>query len=330
MRTDTVSPPTTVSLSPNALLDLYRRMLQIRVFEEQAIELFAKGLITGTTHPCIGQEAISVGVCAALGKEDQVLATYRGHGAALAKGCSMATIMAELLTRTTGCCKGRGGSMHLCDVQQGFLGTNAIVAAHIPIAGGVALSNKLRKRSLVTACFFGDGASCEGEFFETLNMAGLWKVPLIFVCENNGYAISVPTSMSQATPDIADRARGFGILSVVVDGNDILAVHQAALAAVEKARNGEGPIFIECKTVRWERHSAFSAGRYENSEKAQEWKRVDPLPRYKETLLADGIPESRLAEVERDCQAEISAAVNFAMQSPSPDPESIFEGIFAE
>jgi acetoin:2,6-dichlorophenolindophenol oxidoreductase subunit alpha len=325
-----VNAPNTSTLSPDTLIELYRRMLQIRVFEEQAIELFAKGLITGTTHPCIGQEAISVGVCAALRKEDQVLATYRGHGAALAKGCSPATIMAELLTRTTGCCKGRGGSMHLCDVRQGFLGTNAIVAAHIPIAGGVALSNKLRKQPLVTACFFGDGASCEGEFFETLNMAALWKVPLIFVCENNGYAISVPTSMSQATPDIADRARGFGVSSMVVDGNDIVSIYQAALVAVDQARNGRGPVFIECKTVRWERHSAFSAGRYENSEEAQKWKSVDPVPRFTENLLASGISALQLAEVAKDCQAEIAAAVSFAMQSPQPDAESVFEGIFAE
>jgi len=325
---------TTANLSANLatheLVDLYRRMLLIRVFEEQAIELFAKGLITGTTHPYIGQEAIAVGVCAALSQEDQVLATYRGHGAALAKGCSPSSMMAELLTRTTGCCKGRGGSMHLCDVERGFWGTNAIVAAHIPIAGGVALSNKLRKKPLVTACFFGDGASCEGEFFETLNMAALWKIPLVFVCENNGYAISVPTSMSQATPDIADRARGFGIFSTVVDGNDILAVHRAAIDAVQYARNGRGPAFIEYKTVRWERHSAFSAGRYENSEEAQKWKRVDPIPRFERELMVAGVSESRLAEEAKHCQAEIASAVSFALQSPSPDAESIHEGIFAE
>lgn len=318
------------NLSNDVLVDLYRRMLLIRIFEEQAIDLFAKGLITGTTHPYIGQEAISVGVCAALKKEDQVLATYRGHGAALAKGCPPSEIMAELLTRTTGCCRGRGGSMHLCDLRQGFFGTNAIVAAHIPIAGGVALSNKLRNQPLVTACFFGDGASCEGEFFETLNMAALWKIPLIFVCENNGYAISVPTTMSQATPDIADRARGFGILSTVVDGNDILAVHQAAIDAVQHARNGQGPVFIECKTVRWERHSAFSAGRYENSEEAQKWKKVDPLPRFKGTLAAAGVSGERLEEEAKQCRTEIASAVDFALQAPSPTVDSIHEGIFAE
>jgi pyruvate dehydrogenase E1 component alpha subunit len=183
---------------------------------------------------------------------------------------------------------------------------------------------------MVTACFFGDGGSCEGEFFETLNMAGLWKVPLVFVCENNGYAISVPTTLSQATPDIADRARGFGITSAVVDGNDAVAVHQAARHAVEEARQGRGPYFLECKTVRWERHSAFSAGRYENPEEAQKWKRVDPLPRFRETLLSSGISASQLAKVEKDCQEEIAAAVAFAVQSPSPAASSMYEGVFVD
>src|SRR5688572_12269328 len=201
----------TVDRTLDQSLALYNRMVMIRIFEERAVELFAQGLITGSTHLCIAQEATSLGVCAALRPDDLVLATYRGHGVALAKGSDPKHIMAELLTRTTGCCKGRGGSMHLCDVSTGFLGTNAIVAAHIPIAGGVALSLKLRKSLQVAVCFFGDGASCEGEFYETLNMAALWKVPLVLICENNGYAISVPTKLSQSTPDIADRARGFGI-----------------------------------------------------------------------------------------------------------------------
>lgn len=317
-------------VSIERMLSFYRQMTLIRSFEEHAIDLFSKGLITGSTHPCIGQEAIAVGVCAALGKQDQVMATYRGHGAALAKGCPPGSAMAELLTRKDGCCKGRGGSMHLCDVQHGFLGTNAIVAAHIPIAGGVALSNKLRKNSLITACFFGDGASCEGEFFETLNMAALWQVPLIFVCENNGYAISVPTSLSQATPDIADRARGFGIAATIVDGNDVLAVYQAALNAADQARSGNGPVFLECKTVRWERHSAFSAGRYESSGEAQKWKTVDPIPRFEKKLIEMGVAESKLAEEKGKAEKEVEAAVAFALESPSPDLESVYEGIFAE
>src|SRR3989442_154058 len=206
-------------------------MVLIRKFEDSAVELFGKGLITGSTHPCIAQEAISVGACAALRPDDLVLATYRGHGVALAKGSDPKYVLAELLTRTTGCCKGRGGSMHLSDVEKGFVGTNAIVAAHIPIAGGAALSVKLRKTGHVVLCFFGDGASCEGEFFETLNMASLWKIPLVLICENNGYAISVTTRLSQCTPDISDRALGFGIPGVIVDGNDVLAVQERTAEA---------------------------------------------------------------------------------------------------
>jgi acetoin:2,6-dichlorophenolindophenol oxidoreductase subunit alpha len=263
----------------DSLVGMYNQMLTIRAFRGSAIELFAKGLITGSIHPCIGQEAIPVGACAALQPSDPVLATYRGHGAAISKGSDPKHLMAELLTRTTGCCKGRGGSMHLCDRSKWFLGTNAVVAAHIPIAGGVALSCKLRQSGQVVLCFFGDGASCEGEFFETLNMAAIWKVPLVLICENNGYAISVPTSLSQATPDIADRARGFGVQATTVDGNDPLEVQAKTRDAVARARRGDGPSMTECKTVRCERHSAFSAGKYSDPDEAQRWKKVDPIPR---------------------------------------------------
>lgn len=300
-------------------------MLLIRRFEESAIELFAKGLITGSTHPCIGQEAIPVGACAALDPGDFVLATYRGHGAALARGCDPKSLMAELLTRSSGCCRGRGGSMHVCDVSRGLLGTNAIVAGHIPIAGGVALASKLRHSREVTVCFFGDGAACEGEFFETLNMAALWRLPLIFICENNGYAISVPVSLMQSTPDIADRARGCGITAVIVDGNDPLAVRDAAAAA----KTAGGPAFIECKTVRWERHSAFSSGKYANPEEAHKWKSVDPIPRLAARLRESGVDEAELeARAERAGRA-VEEAVQFALDSPYPPPESVLEGVFA-
>jgi len=316
--------------SVEKLVSLYHRMVMIRAFEEKAIELFGKGLITGSTHPCIGQEAIVVGACSAVEPSDLVLATYRGHGAAIAKGCDPKFLMAELLTRVTGCCKGRGGSMHLCDKEKGFLGTNAIVAAHIPIAGGVALSCKLRTSAQVVLCFFGDGAACEGEFFETLNLSGLWKVPLIFICENNGYAISVPTALSQATPDIADRARGFGIPAVSIDGNDFLEVQAKAGDAVARARQGHGPFMIECKTVRWERHSAFSAGRYENPEEAQRWKKVDPIPRFAHHLLEMGATAEHLSTAEVAARAVIDEAVEFAINSPLPEPRSVYDGIFAE
>ena len=321
--------PVATESSIQKLLALYRQMMTIRLFEESVIELFAKGLITGSTHPCIGQEATAVGACAVLEPDDVVLATYRGHGAAIAKGSDPKFLMAELLTRTSGCCKGRGGSMHLCDKEKGFIGTNAIVGAHIPIAGGAALAAKMRGANKVVLCFFGDGAACEGEFFETLNMASLWKVPLIFLCENNGYAISVSTKLSQSTPDIADRARGFGIPGVIVDGNDVLAVGEATAQGVARARLGDGPTLIECKTVRWERHSAFSSGRYENPEEAQKWKTVDPIPRLKRTLLAEGATPEQISYEETAARDAVRDAVQFATESPLPTPESVYEGIFA-
>lgn len=311
------------------LLGLYHRMQLIRVFEESAIELFGKGLISGSTHPSIGQEAIAVGACSALEASDLILATYRGHAQAIAKGCEPKYLMAELLTRTTGCCKGRGGSMHLCDKAKGLLGTNAIVAAHIPIAGGVALGCKLRNSGQVTLCFFGDGASCEGEFFESLNLAGLWKLPMVFICENNGYAMSVPVKLSQCTEDIADRARGFGIPAFVVDGNDVLAVQTKTAEAVTHARQGNGPTMIECKTVRWERHSAFSAGKYDNPAEAKRWKTVDPIPRFAAQLRHLGVTEAELNSQETDARAIVQEAVQFALESPQPALESVGEGIFA-
>lgn len=319
-----------VSVPRKELLRWFEQMQTIRAFEDAAVQLFGKGLITGSTHPSIAQEAIAVGVCAALKPEDLVLATYRGHGVCLAKGADAKIMMAELLGRATGCSKGKGGSMHLVDVEHGILGTNAIVAAHIPIAGGVALASKLRKSGQVTACFFGDGASCEGEFFETLNMASLWKVPLVLICENNGYAISVDTQNSQSTPDIADRAEGFGMPSAIVDGNDPLAVYQQALVAARRARRHEGPTLVECKTVRWERHSGFSAGRYEDPEAAQRWRNVDPIPRFSKFLLERGVTEVELQACTERAEKTIQAAVDFAQSSPLPSEESLLAGIFAE
>ena len=219
--------------------------------------------------------------------------------------------------------------MHICDVKNGFLGTNAIVAAHIPIAGGVALSAKLRKTGQVVVCFFGDGASCEGEFYETLNMAALWKVPLVLICENNGFAISVPTKLSQSTPDVADRARGFGIPGITVDGNDLFAVRDATAAAVRRAREGDGPTLIEAKTIRWERHSAFAAGKYASPEEAQRWKTVDPLPRFRNELLSMGATEEILEAQETAARQVIEEAVEFAKNSPMPGLDTLYEGTYA-
>jgi acetoin:2,6-dichlorophenolindophenol oxidoreductase subunit alpha len=316
-------------LADEFLLGLLRTMCRIRRFEEQVVDAYNNRLVPGSTHPCIGQEAVKAGAISAIRADDLVLATYRGHGEALAKGLDPVAVMAELMCRATGICKGKGGSMHLADPDKGLVSTNAIVAGHIPIAGGVALSCKHRRTGQVVLCFFGDGASCEGEFFETLNLAKIWDVPLVFICENNGWAISVPTSKSQATPDIADRARGFGIPASVVDGNDPLAVRSSVLSCVERAREGEGPSFLECKTVRWERHSALSAGA-DQAAGREAWQRVDPIPRFRNALLAWGVAsEDALDAIDQEGIDEAARARREAEAAPFPAPGSVHEDIFA-
>jgi TPP-dependent pyruvate/acetoin dehydrogenase alpha subunit len=317
-------------LDDEHLLDLYRNMIRVRVFEEEVVDAFRAGLIPGSTHPCIGQEAIKAAAIGVLEPDDLVLATYRGHGEALLKGVDPVAIMAELMGRQTGINRGKGGSMHLADPSTGLLTTNAIVAGHIPMAGGVALSCKFRKSGQVVLCFFGDGASCEGEFFETLNMSMLWRVPLVFVCENNGVAISVPTEKSQATPDIADRARGFGMPAVIVDGNDVLAVRAAVAEGVERARADQGPTFVECKTLRWEHHSGFSSGGKDADERRARREAVDPIARYRKTLLAWGVAEdAALDRLEAGMREWVRQVRAEAEAAPLTGPESIWDDIYA-
>lgn len=311
------------------LVLLYRTMARIRAFEEQVIDAYNARLVPGSTHPCIGQEGAKAGALSTTGPNDLVLATYRGHGEAIALGLDPVELMAELMARSTGVCRGKGGSMHLSDPDKGLIMTNAIVAGHIPIAGGVALSCKKRETDQVVLCFFGDGATCEGEFFETLNMAQLWQVPLVLICENNGWAISVPTHLGQATPDIADRARGFGMPTAIVDGNDPLAVRAAVGEAVSRARAGGGPTFVECKTVRWERHSALSAGS-DPEEGRRAWQRVDPIPRFRKSLLAwEVADDAALDAIDEEARAEAAAVRAEAEQAPFPAIESIREHVFA-
>jgi len=312
------------------LLGFYRLMVTIRYFEEDVVQLFGRGLISGSTHPCIAQEAISVGSIGALEKADQVLSTYRGHGQFIAKGGDPARAMAELLNRDTGCCKGKGGSMHLCDPEIGFLGANAIVAAHIPIAAGVALANKLKRNNLVTLCFFGDGASCEGVFYETANIAALWKLPLVMVCENNEFAISVHVEKSISVRDISTRAAAFGFPGVSIDGNDILKVYQTTKEAVDKARAGQGPTLIECKTVRWERHSAISSGLYKSKDEAKRWQKTDPIPRLRNYLLENKMTtEADLELIDKESHQIVNRAVEFSEQSPYTNASRLMEDIFA-
>ena len=327
---EAVPGPRPASTDDEQLLSLYRAMMRVRAFEDEVVDAFAKGLIPGSTHPCIGAEAIKAGALATLRPDDLVFATYRGHGEVLLKGVDPVGIMAELMGRATGVCKGKGGSMHLSEPSVGLMSTNAIVAGHIPMAGGAALSCQFRQTEQVVVCFFGDGASCEGEFFEAMNMAMLWKVPLVFICENNGLAISVPTSKSQATPDIADRARGFGMPAAIVDGNDVLAVRDAVAVAVERARTAGGPTFVECKTVRWERHSAFSAGGSDPVEARRLWQQVDPIPRFRNALLEWKVTtEVGLDAVDEEIRDEMRAVREGAEQAPHPAPESVYDDMYA-
>lgn len=316
-----------MQLSPEKQIDLFRQMWLIRTFEEAAMRLYREGYFRGSTHPYIAQEATAVGVCAALEPHDLVLATYRGHGACIAKGSDPKRMMAELLGKATGLCKGKGGSMHLADTSHGFIGSNAIVAAHIPIAGGVALAQQLDATGAVTVCFFGDGASCEGIFYETCNMAALWNLPLVLVVENNGFAISTPVSESVSVENISQRALGFGMASTTVDGNDLYAVYDAATEAIARARSGEGPTLLEAKTVRWTRHSAVSAGG--SGSDAERWRTVDPIPRFRSALLERGIlTDATATAIENASHEAIDAAVQFAIDSPVPSLESIYDDIF--
>jgi pyruvate dehydrogenase E1 component alpha subunit len=315
-------------LSAEQHLDILRRMWLIRFFEEKAIQLYGAGHYRGSTHPYIGQEATALGVTAALEPSDLVLATYRGHGAAIAKGASPQPMMAELLGKATGLCKGKGGSMHMSAVELGFMGSNAIVAGHIAIAGGMALDQQLKQSKAVTVCFFGDGASCEGVFYETCNMAVLWKLPLILVCENNEFAISTHYHDSISVPDIALRGQGFGLPSVTLDGRDFFAVMTATLEATARARRGEGPTLIEAKTVRWSRHSAVAAGG--SGTDADRWKKTDPIPRYTLELIQQGLlTEAQAAQIEQEAGQAIEAAAQFALESPYPAAEALYEDVFA-
>jgi pyruvate dehydrogenase E1 component alpha subunit len=305
-------------------------MWQIRCFEDQAIRLYGEGYYRGSTHPYIGQEATAVGVCAALQSTDPVLATYRGHGVAIARGSDPNRMMAEILGKSTGLCKGKGGSMHLSDPAAGFIGSNAVVAAHIPMAGGVALAQMLRKSGAVTVCFFGDGATCEGIFYETCNMAALWKLPLILMVENNEFAIATHVHDAISVPNIADRTKAFGFPGVTIDGCDVETVYDTTLAAVERARKGEGPTLIEAKPIRWTRHSAVSAGGYGAGKEGERWRTTDPIPRYTKLLLERRIlTEETADEIEKEARAEMDRAVAFAIASPVPGVDELYDDIFA-
>jgi pyruvate dehydrogenase E1 component alpha subunit len=317
-------------LEKETLSELYRKMLEIRRFEDAVFDLFGKNLIPGTIHLYAGEEAVAAGVCANLRQDDYLTSTHRGHGHCIAKGAQLNRVMAEIFGKKTGYCKGKGGSMHIADFSVGMLGATAVVGAGIPIATGAGLSIKLRRTDQVAACFFGDGASNQGTFHEGINLAAVWGLPVVYVCENNLYAMGTRQSAVMRIQDIADRAASYGIPGVTVDGNDVLAVYHAAKDAVQRARAGEGPTLLECKTYRRRGHSRFDPAAYRPEAEAAAWLTRDPLLRFRTQLLeTEALPLAEITRVEAEVSAAIEAAVQFAMESPYPAPEEALDDVYA-
>jgi len=320
-----------MSLSQHDLLRMYRTMLLIRRFEERATQFFLNGQIRGSFHPCIGQEATAVGACFALRRDDYMTCTYRGHGQSIAKGLDPKEAMAELLGRRTGCSKGKGGSMHYTDPRVGLLGENAIVGAGVPIAAGAALTAQLDKTDRVSLTFFGDGAINQGAFLETLNLAVIWRLPMIFFCENNLYSEMTPIRAMVGSERLLERAAGFGMrTALIADAYDPIAVYETTLAAVERARAGGGPTFIEALTYRLVGHMIGDNEPYRSKEEVAEWRKRDSTVVFPQRLVREfGISPAAVAAVEAEVAAEIEEIVRFAEQSPWPDPGEATEDMFA-
>jgi pyruvate dehydrogenase E1 component alpha subunit len=309
-------------------LEFYRQLMTVRRFEEKVDEFFRQGKVVGAVHTSVGQEAVAVGVGAALEKNDVVIATHRGHGHCLMRGAELKPMMAELFGKATGLCKGKGGSMHIVDVKKGMLGAMGIVGEGMPIAAGVGLAIKMQKTGQVCVCFFGDNASNGGPFHEAHNVASLWKLPVVFVCENNLYGITVSAKKSTSIQDIADRAKSYGIPGVIVDGMDVLAVLRAAKEAVERARKGEGPSLLECKTYRFLGHSRGDPpyGPYRTKEELDSWKKRDAR-----LLLIKqaGLTPDEVERIDKEVSEAIEEAVRYADESPQPDPRVALQDIYA-
>jgi pyruvate dehydrogenase E1 component alpha subunit len=306
-------------------------MYLIRKFEEGAEDSYMRGLIHGTMHLSIGQEASAVGSCMSLSDDDKITSTHRGHGHCVAKGADLSRMFAEFFGKESGYCKGRGGSMHIADPSKGNLGANGIVGGGLPIAVGAALSAKRLGTGAVTVCFFGDGANNEGAFHEALNMASVWKLPVVFVCENNKYGMSTSTERSTAVKNIAERAVAYAMPGVTVDGNDFSAVTEAVDAAVERARNGEGPSFVENVTYRWRGHSKSDRNRYRTKEEIAEWQSRDPIAAMAKLLVDHKIStEDEVAEIEADATRIIEEAIAFATEGDNPKIEEVTRDVYTE
>lgn len=316
------------------LMEMLRRMLRIRRFEEAVIEMVQRGEIVGAAHSYIGEEAVAVGACLALRDDDWMTGNHRSHGHPIAKGGDVRRAMAELLGKRTGFCKGKGGSMHLADFSIGILGESGILGSSIPVAVGAALGSRLQGTDRVAVCFFGDGASNEGSFHESINLAAVWKLPVVFLCENNQYAVTSSFKQMVATENISDRAAAYNIPGVLVDGQDVIAMHEAVTEAVRRARAGQGPSLVEGRTYRYHDHSLgmnrIVRAPYRSDAEVEEWKGRDPIAIHKEQLLSQGVAsQQEIDQMEAEVKRQIEEAITYARESPYPDPSELYEDMFA-
>ncbi len=321
-----------MELSHEQLIEMYRRMLRIRLFEEQVIELVARGDMPGAAHTSIGEEGTVVGACMALRTDDYMVGTHRSHGHPIGKGADLKRLVAELLGKSTGVNRGKGGSMHLADFSVGSVGETSIVGSGLPVAAGAALGAQVLGQDRVALCFFGDGASNEGAFHEALNLAAVWDLPVVFVCENNGYAVTMPATRSVAVKDIADRGRAYDIPGVAVDGQDPIAVYEAVQQAVDRARAGQGPSLVEAKTYRYREHSeGFGAGfAYRTDDEVAAWRKRDPVPTFRARLIEEQVLSGdALRDLEETVRQQVADALEFARQSPWPAPDEAYEGMYS-
>jgi acetoin:2,6-dichlorophenolindophenol oxidoreductase subunit alpha len=319
------------SASKKTLIELFTVIVRGRLFEQGAIESVMRGSIPGFIHVAIGQEAVAAGVCCALRQNDFAISNHRGHVHALAKGVEMKPLMAEIFGKRNGICKGKAGTMHLTDVRVGLLGSSAIVGGGLPIATGIALSSQLQGIEQVTVCFFGDGAADQGVFHESLNMASLWKLPIIYCCENNGWAQFTPQGMATKVTDLAKRAAAYDMPGVIVDGSDVLAVYEAAKTAADRARKGEGPTLLECKTHRWYGHFIGDAQKYRPADDIEEARKHDPLAKLEAKIIKEKIlTQNEVEEIKKGAQAEVAQAIKYAEEGPLPSVNEMYNDVYFE
>ena len=318
-----------INLNKKEFIKLYEQMVLIRYFEEEVQRNMEKGLFHGTTHLCIGQEATAVGVCSVLKQGDKITSTHRGHGHSIAMGADINKMMAELFGKVTGYCKGKGGSLHIADVEYGNLGSNGIVGGGIPIAVGAALTAQMKKTNEVIICFFGDGATNEGSFHESLNIAAIWQLPVVFICENNEYGMSSPIKKMTNINNLSRRADSYGFPGITIDGNDLLQVMTETQIAVDQARSGRGPTLIEAKTYRYSGHSKSDQQVYRSTEEVMRHKANDPIKRFENKLCQQKMIEhQRILEINQHTLEKVEAATDFALQSQEPGIDDLFTDVY--